>query len=358
MSCGIIGFPQVGKTSLFQILTGKTPQESHGHSEAHIGVVEVPDQRLDRLVKLFTPLKTTYARVEYVDVGAITKDSLKETAYLTTLRNLDALAHVVRVFRNDAVPHFQGSIDPQRDIANLDLELILADLGVIENRLDKLEKDRKKIKNPGLEKEQFLLEKARQWLETEKPLREAAWSDEEQKQLRGFTFLSGKPMLLVLNAGEEEAGALESVLAKAGLDGLANRPHTLATAVSAKIEAELAIMSDSEAQEFLASYGLHESGRSRLLRATHELLGFIVFFTVGDKECRAWTIPRGATAAQAAGAIHSDLEKHFIRAEVVRWDELLEAGSLAGARQKGVLRLEGKEYVVQDGEIVHIRHSG
>ena len=357
MSCGIIGYPQVGKTSLFQILTGKTLQDSHGRSEAHIGVVEVPDQRLDRLAKLFTPLKTTYARVEYVDVGAISRDSLKETGYLTNLRNMDSLAHVVREFRNDAVPHIQGSIDPQKDIASLELELILSDLVVIENRLDRLEKDRKKIKNPALEKEQILLEKARQWLETEKPLRDATWSEEEQKQLRGFTFLSGKPMLLVLNAGEE-AGALEAVLAKAGLGHLANRPHTLATAVSAKIEAELAMMTDSEAEEFLASYGLHESGRSRLLRATHELLGFIVFFTVSEKECRAWTIPRGATAVQAAGAIHSDLEKHFIRAEVVRWDELLEAGSLAAARQKGVLRLEGKDYVVQDGEIVHIRHSG
>ena len=356
MSCGIIGLPQVGKTSLFQILTGKTPQDSR--ETQHIGTVSVPDERLDKLSKLFSPPRTIYARVEYVDVAAISKDSLKETAFLGGLRNMDALAHVVRVFRDDSVPHLKGSIDPKRDIESLELDLILADLGIVENRLERLEKDRKKLKTPELEREQILLEKAKLWLESEKPLREATWTDEEKKRLRGFTFLSEKPMLLVLNVGEEDVTAMQDALAQAGLEHLRNRPNTLATAVSAKIEAELAMMSEAEAQEFLNSYGLRESGRTRLLRATYELLGSIVFFTVGEEECRAWTIPRGATAVQAAGAIHSDLSKHFIRAEVVPWNELLETGSLAAARQKGTLRLEGKEYIVQDGEIVHIRHSG
>ena len=359
MSCGIIGLPQVGKTSLFQILTGKTPEGSHGHGETqHIGVVPVPDDRLDRMSKLFSPPRTIYARVEYVDVAAISKDTLKETGYLGSLRNMDALAHVVRVFRDDSVAHAKGSIDPKRDIESVELDLILADLGIIENRLERLEKDRKKAKTPELEREQILLEKARQCLETEKPLREADWDEEEKRRLRGFTFLSAKPMLIVLNVGEEEVTAMDDVLPQLGLDNLRSRPNTLATAVSAKIEAELAMMSDSEAGEFLKSYGLRESGRTRMLRATLDLLGYIVFLTVGEDECRAWTIPRGATAVQAAGAIHSDLAKHFIRAEVVAWDQLLEAGSFAAARQKGVLRLEGKEYVVQDGEIVHIRHSG
>lgn len=358
MSCGIIGLPQVGKTSLFQILTGKTLADSHAHGEQHIGTVAVPDERLDRLSKLFSPPRTIYAKVEYADVAAISKETLKETGYLASLRNMDALLHVVRVFRDDSVAHIKGSIDPKRDIADVEFDLMLADLGIIENRLERLEKDRKKIKNPELEREQALLERAKNWLETEKPLREAVWSDEEKKRLRGFTFLSEKPLLLVLNVGEEEVTNLDAVLAEAGLSDLGSRPQTLATAVSAKIEAELALMSEADAAEFLKSYGLRESGRTRLLRATYELLGFIVFFTVGEEECRAWTIPRGATAVQAAGVIHTDLAKHFIRAEVVPWEQLLETGSLAAARQKGVLRLEGKDYVVHDGEMVHIRHSG
>ncbi len=358
MACGIIGLPQVGKTSLFQILTGRTPADSHGHGEQHIGTVAVPDGRLDRLSKLFSPPRTIFAKVEYVDVAAISKDTLKETGYLASLRNMDALLHVVRVFRDESVPHLKGSIDPKRDIADVEFDLMLADLGIIENRLERIEKDRKKLKTPELEREQVLLEKAKQWLESEKPLREAPWSGEEKKRLRGFMFLSEKPMLVVLNVGEEEVADLEAVLTQAGLNDIRNRPQTLATAVSAKIEAELALMSEADAAEFLKSYGLHESGRTRLLRATYELLGYIVFFTVGEEECRAWTIPLGATAVQAAAAIHTDLSKHFIRAEVVPWDQLLETGSLAAARQKGILRLEGKDYVVHDGEIVHIRHSG
>src|SRR3990172_5238590 len=296
MSCGIIGLPKVGKTSLFQILTGKTPEGGHGHGETqHIGVVPVPDERLVRLSQLFSPPRTIYARVEYVDVAAISKDSLKETAYLGNLRNMDALAHVVRVFRDDSVPHVKGSLDHQRDIASVELDLILADLGIIENRLERLEKDRKKIKNPELEREQILLEKARQWLETEKPLREADWSEEEKKRLRGFTFLSEKPMLIVLNVGEEQASQGDEILNDPKLKPLWDRPGTLAVAVCGKLEAELAMMSEEEARDFLASYGLKEPARDRLVRASHALLGLIVFFTVGEKECRAWNIPRGPT---------------------------------------------------------------
>ncbi len=358
MACGIIGLPQSGKTSLFQILTGKT-LELHTHADTqHIGAVTVPDDRLERLAKIFSPPRTIYAKVEYIDVGAISKETLKENAYLATLRTMDALAHVVRAFHDESVPHVKGSIDPKRDIADVELEMMLADLGIIENRLERLEKDRKKINNPELAREQELLEKARKHLESEKPLREADWNEEEKKRLKGFTFLSGKPLLIVVNVGEEDAAELDNVIPKFGLDHLKGRPNTVVTAVSAKVEAELAMMSEAEAKEFLASYGLHESGRTRLLRATFELLGFIAFFTVGEDECRAWTIPRGSTAVQAAGAIHTDLAKHFIRAEVVPWKELLDAGGFAVARQRGVLRLEGKDYVVHDGEVVHIRHSG
>ena len=359
MRCGIIGLPQVGKTSIFRVLTHAAAPETHRYGEAqHIGVVEVPDPRLDQLAKLFSPPKITYATVEYVDVAALGQDTLKETAYLAQLRQVDALFHVVRCFADDAVPHIKGSVDPQRDISSVELDLLLSDLGVIENRLAKLEKDRKKIQDMELEREQALLEKASQWLEGDNPLRAAPWTEEEQKRLKGFAFLSEKPMLIVLNLGEEQWGDRERMLQEPAFQTLGQRPQTQLITVCGKLEAELAQMPDTEAADFLASYGLAEPGRDRLIRATHEILGLISFLTVGEKECRAWSIPRASTALDAAASIHSDLAKHFIRAEVIEWQKLLEAESLAAARQKGTLRLEGKDYVVHDGEIVHIRHSG
>ena len=357
MRCGIIGLPQAGKTTLFQILTRATTQASHRHGEAqHIGTVVIPEKRVDRLAKLFSSLKTVYPTIEYVDVAAIGKDTLKETAYLMTLRNMDALVHVVRLFRNEAIPYAKGSLDPQRDIASVELDLILTDLGVVENRSEKLEKDRKKIKNPDWEKEQVLLEKARQCLEAEKPLREADWTDEEKKRLRGFAFLSEKPMLIVLNIGEEFVGGMEEALRSTGLDQI--RLHTRSTVVCGKLEAEMATLPDLEMAEFLQGYGLAESATQRVIRATLDVMEQILFLTAGEKESRAWLAPKGATAAQAAGVIHSDLEKHFIRADAIPWEKLLEAGDYAAARQKGLLRLEGKEYVVQDGDVLIIRHSG
>ena len=359
MRCGIIGLPQAGKTSIFRVLTHAPAIESHQHKDAQqIGIVRVSDSRLDQLARLFTPEKTVYATVECMDVAPIGEDTLRETAYLTALKQTDALLHVVRIFADDTVPHLKGSLDAARDVSDVDLELILTDLGVIENRLARIEKDRKKIQNPELVRETELLEHAKKVLEDNRPLRSAEWTDEEKKRLRGFTFLSEKPMLIVFNVGEDQASQGDEMLNDPKLRPLWDRPGTLGVAVCGKLEAELALMPEDEAADFLASYGLKEPGRDRLVRASHALLGLIVFFTVGEKECRAWNIPRGATAQQAAGVIHSDLEKHFIRAEVIPWDQLLEAGSLAVARQKATLRLEGKEYVVKDGEIVHIRHSG
>lgn len=359
MRCGIIGLPQVGKTTLFQILTRTRPAASHHREDVqHIGVVPVLDDRLDRIARSFARAKLTYATVEYTDLAPVGKETLQEASYLAALRTLDGLVHVVRLFRNDAVPHVPGSLNPQRDILNVELELILADLSVIENRLKKLEKDRKKIPGADWEKEQTLLGKVRRWLETEKPLREADWTPEETRQLKGFSFLSAKPMLYALNVGEENVGELEEMVRSAGLDSLADRRQTRATAIAGKLEAEMALLADSDAAEFMREYGLQESGVKRVIRATYELLGLISFFTLSEKECRAWSIPRGTTALQAAGAVHSDLEKHFIRAEVIAWDQLLEVGDLAAARQKGILRLEGKDYVVQDGDMVQIRHSG
>ena len=359
MKCGIIGLPQAGKSSIFRVLTHAPEIEAHQAKDAQrVGIARVPDRRLDQLLPLFSPKKTIYATVECVDVAPIGEDTLRETAYLTALKQTDALLHVVRVFQDDTVPHLKGSIDAARDISDVDLELILTDLSVIENRLARIEKDRKKGQSSELAREQELLERAKKILEENRPLRSGDWSEEEKKRLRGFTFLSEKPMLIVFNIGEDQAAQGDTILNDAKLKQLWDRPGTSAVAVCGKLEAELAMMSEEEAKDFMASYGLEEPGRDRLVRAAHALLGLIVFFTVGEEECRSWNVRRGATAQQAAGVIHSDLEKHFIRAEVIRWDQLLEAGSMAAARQKGTLRLEGKDYIVQDGDICHIRHSG
>ncbi|OLB23053.1 MAG: redox-regulated ATPase YchF [Acidobacteriales bacterium 13_2_20CM_55_8] len=361
MKTGIIGLPQVGKTSLFGILTkAKLSEQAYANPrEAHVGVAKVPDDRLDRLASLFSPKKLTHASVEYVDVGAIGQDALKETAYIGHLRNVDALAHVVRAFEDPAIPHV-GPIDPLRDIKNVEFDLMVSDLGQIEKRLERLEKDLKKMRSAELEKEFDLLKRAKAHLESERPLREMEMTPEDKKRLRGFMFLSEKPILYVLNVSEaaELGKELENAVGRFKLSEAASRPNAGVTAICGRVEAELAEMSDSDVAEFLSSYGLKESGLARLIRTTYTLLGLISFFTVGEDECRAWTIPVHTRAVEAAGAIHSDLEKHFIRAETIRWDQLLEAGSEANARARGTLRLEGKDYIVQDGDVLHIRHSG
>src|SRR5213595_805012 len=361
MKTGIIGLPQVGKTSLFRILT-KAHLSEHAYSnprEAHVGIAKVPDDRLDRLAALFKPKKLTHASVEYVDVGAIGQEALKESAYLGHLRTVDALAHVVRAFDDLSIPHV-GPIDPLRDIKNVDFDLMVSDLGQIEKRLERVEKDLKKMRSVDLEKEFELLKRARAQIESERPLRELEMTPEDKKRFRGFMFLSEKPILYVLNITESThlGKDLEAAVAKYGVAEVASRPNSGATAICGKVEAELAEMSDADAAEFLSSYGLQESGLTRLIRKTYELLGLVSFFTIGEDECRAWTIPVNTRAVQAVGAIHSDLEKHFIRAVTIRWDQLLEAGSEAAARAKGILRLEGKDYIVQDGDVLHIRHSG
>src|SRR5215467_3851148 len=361
MKSGIIGLPQVGKTSLFRMLT-KANLSDHAYSnprEAHIGVAKVPDDRLDQLAAVYKPKKLTHATIEYVDVGAIGQDALKETAYIGHLRQVDALIHVLRAFEDDAIPHV-GPIDPLRDIRNVEFDLMVSDLGQIEKRLERLEKDLKKMRSPELEKENELLLKAKAHLETEKPLREMEMSADDKKRVRGFMFLSEKPILYVLNIGESSqlGKDLEAAAEKYKLAEVAGRLNAGASAICGKVEAELSEMSDEDAAEFLSSYSLKESGLARLIRTSYHLLGLISFFTAGEDECRAWTIPVHTRAVEAAGAIHSDLEHHFIRAETIRWDQLLEAGSEANARAKGTLRLEGKDYIVQDGDVMHIRHSG
>ena len=261
------------------------------------------------------------------------------------------MVHVVRAFEDDTVPHPESSVDLERDVRNFDAELILADLASVEKRLERLDKDLKKIKDDSLARERDLLRGVHKWLETERPLREMEISDADRRQLRGFAFLSEKPMIYSINLGDDQVEQIPGTPE----ESVANTERVY---VCGKLEAEMAELPPEELSAFLADYGLHESGMERLIRSTYHLLGMISFLTAGEEECRAWTIRRGTKAHQAAGAIHTDFEKHFIRAEVSRFDDFREHPSFAELRENGLLRLEGKEYEVCDGDIVNVRHSG
>jgi ribosome-binding ATPase len=358
MQTGIIGLPLVGKTSLFRILTRARVEARSAPNQTHVGIARVPDVRLVKLAEVFTPKKITYATIEYVDIGGLQKDREKNAASLVPLREADALAHVVRLFEDPAVPREAGPLDAVRDIENVEIELMLNDLEQASKRIERVEKDLKKKKDPLVEAELALLTRCRQALESEKPLRELEFKPEERKMLHGFKFLTQKPMLYVLNLGDEEATEADRAVERHHLERLAGKPQTAVVPFYGKIEAELAELGDAESAEMMRAYGLTESGRDRLIQATYRLLGLISFLTCGEPEVRAWTIERGMTAPKAAGAIHSDIERGFIKAEVVNWENLLAAGSFAVARERGQVRLEGKEYVVQEGDVILFRHSG
>ena len=358
MQTGIIGLPQVGKTSLFRVLTRVRVETRSAPAEAHVGIARVPDVRLRKLAEVFKPKKITYATIEYVDIGGMQKDREKNKATLVPLREADALAHVVRLFENPAMPHEAGSIDALRDIVSVDIELILNDLEQTAKRIERIERDLKKKRDPLLEAELHLLNRCQQALEAETPLRELEWKPEEEKMLTGFMFLTRKPMLYVLNLGDEEAPEIDRAVEKHHLAKLASKPQTAVVPFCGKIEAELSELDDPEAAEMMRAYGLMESGRDRLIGASYRLLGLISFLTCGEPECRAWTIRRGMTAQEAAGAIHTDIQKNFIKADVVNWEGLLQAGSFAVARERAQVRLEGKEYMVQDGDVILFRHGG
>ncbi|MCW5978516.1 MAG: redox-regulated ATPase YchF [Bryobacteraceae bacterium] len=357
MKTAIIGLPMVGKTSLFTILTGVHEHARVGALEARQGVARVPDPRLDALAEVFQPGKVTHATMEYLDFPSISKEALRDPKYLAAMRLADALAHVLRVFDDDTIPHERGSVDPARDLDDVETELILSDLVVIEKRLERLDKDRKKIKSADLDREFELLTEAKATLEDNQPLRAMTLDPEGEKRIRGFGFLSQKPILYVLNIGEEEAPRLHDIERDFAHKRLAGHPRTAVTAICGKIEAELAELDPAEARDYLASYGLPESGLERIITAGYSLLGLMSFLTAGETEVRAWTVPVHSPALKAAGAIHTDFEKKFIRAEVVNWKTLVDLGGYAGAREKGQLRLEGKEYVVQDGDVLVIRHG-
>jgi hypothetical protein len=324
-----------------------------------VGVSRVPDDRLDQLTALFNPRKHVPATVEFADIAGIGGAKTGAAALLDVapFRNADALLHVVRMFRDPSVPHPAGSIDPARDVRTMEDEVILADLGVVERRLERLEKDLKKAANPELKKEQGILLRCRDALEQGKALRALDLSPEDAKRLRGFQFLSAKPLLIVLNLDEADLPRADEAVKLAGIESFLAGAATRAVPICAKIELEIAQLESEDAAAFMADLGLHESGLDRVIRASYDLLGYISFFTVGEDENRAWSIPRNTPAVVAAGEIHTDIARGFIRAEVVRYEHLLARKTLAACREHGELRLEGKDYIVQDGDVINFRHA-
>ena len=357
MKAGIIGLSTAGKSSLFQLLTGAPAPPPGGRPEPRVGVARVPDARVERLAEMYRPKKKTLATVDYVDVPGVAKGEGSALVDLPALRGVDALVHVVRAFESDLAPHPDGSVDAMRDARMLELELILADLGAVEGRLERLEVNIKKLNRAEDVAERALFLKMKEALEAEKPLRELPFTDDERRRLKNYSFLSEKPILLVVNVGEERIKDAEAMLASSGLAGFAAAPGRAICAVSATIEAEVAQLSPEDARAFRDDLGLAEPGLDRVIRTSYALLGLISFLTAGEDECRAWTIRRGTKAQTAAGTIHSDIERGFIRAEVVSFDDLVAAGSLAACRDKGTLRLEGKDYVVRDGDVINFRFN-
>ncbi len=367
----ITGLPYVGKTTLFNLLTGghaPTGAFAGAEGETNVGVAKVPDRRVDKLSALYKPKKTTYAEVTYRDLGLAPRVATGATGHATQagqgisaqklgdLRTSDALVHVVRAFRDASVPHVNSSVDPKRDLATLELELLFADHVVVERRLERIEPELRSAKGPEREqkeRERAVLQKAMAALDAETPLRDAGLDEEERKEVRGYRFLTLLPQLVVANLDEDDVGAADAVLGPLREAAAKHRAMSV-VGVCAKLEAEIAQLEPAEAAAFRADLGLHEPALDRVIHATYQLLGLISFFTVGDDEVRAWTIPAGLPAQQAAGAIHSDLERGFIRAEVIGWEDLLKAGSEANAKKQGIMRTEGKTYPVKDGETLHV----
>ena len=358
MQVTIVGLPGSGKTTVYNALTGghaETGGFSGGRAAPNVSVVKVPDERVDRLSALFVPKKTTYADVTYVDVAipaGAAREGTVNPDVLAQVRNADALVHVARAFDDPTAP---TPADPWRDVEDLDLEFTVADLGVIEKRLEKLATQGRhgsQAERDLAQREEELLRRIEPHLSEGRPIRSFGLTDDEELLLRGYRFLTQKPVLIVLNIDEgrlPEAASLEG----SGRERYVS-PHSDVAALAGKIESELGELPDDDARLFMDDLGIEEPSRGRVIRLTYALLGLFSFFTAGEDECRAWTLRRGATAVEAAGTIHSDLARGFIRAEVISVDDLLGAGSLAEARKRGILRQEGKTYQVQDNDVLQI----
>jgi len=365
---GIVGLSNSGRTTVFNALTGQNLETTIYPTisgDPHKGVVKVPDQRLDKLSSVYKPKKTTYATVEYIDYIGLTKGDVSQNRKVFDLiKDVDAIVHVVRAFKDDRVVHPLGEVDPLRDIGTVELELIFGDLELIEKRLQRMEEGLKKGKRPD-EGEKKLLLKCREALEHEVPLRHVDFNEEEKKVMSHLQFISRKREVVVLNIGEELLNTeAERDILKRAEEYFGNKYKTssLATrhailSLCGKVEMELAGISPEDARPFLDDLGIKEPALSRLIRACYDVLGFISFFTYVGDEVRAWTITKGTSAVRAAGKVHSDIERGFIRAEVVSFEDFLSSGSVHAAKEKGLLRLEGKTYEVKDGDIINFRFN-
>lgn len=362
MKLGILGPPQSGKTTLFAALTrGQTPPSaSRGGEKVHLGSVKVPDGRLDALRDMYQPKKFTPAKVDYVDAPPVEaapgRTERGALAALAALRDVDAFVLVVRAFEDPAVPHFRDPVDPARDASWLASELLLEDLAVVERRIERIEKSLKVGKKPEDPNEYEALKRVKEALENERPASSAGLNAPQERALRGFRLLSACPWIVVVNADDAamkrgEAALVDPVRARFA------EPRPPVIALSAKTEAELASLAEEETKEFMQVLGIEEPGLTRMIRLSYEALGLLSFFTVGPDEVRAWTVRDGALAPEAAGAIHSDLERGFIRAEVISYDDLMKLGAMNKARDQGLLRTEGKDYRVRDGDILNVRFS-
>jgi len=366
MEIGIIGLPSVGKTTLFNIVT-KNFVKTGGYSTSdapNMGVATVPDPRLSWLSEQFKPKKTTFAAINFIDVAGLVEGATKKDSFsgkfLASLRAVDALVHVVRCFEDDNVPHPMESIDPVRDISTVETELILGDMGVVEKRLERLESDISKGRNKAeAEKELPLLRRIYAHLESVQPIRGLELTADEEHMLKGYTFLTAKPMLYALNLGDGQSFSPELLpgLPVEERDGVLFVNGNATIAFQGKLEEEIAQLPEEEVADFLAAMDITEPAAHTLIRACYYALNVISFFTVGEDECRAWTTKRGDTAPVAAGRIHSDLERGFIRAESFSYDDLRRLGTVQAVKEAGLFKLEGKTHVVEDGEILNIRFN-
>jgi ribosome-binding ATPase len=352
MKLGIIGLPQSGKTTVFNALTrGDRPVTmSGGRFEVHMAVVDVPDPRIVELSQLFSPKKTTYAKVTYADIAGLEGSAGGNISgpLLTQLSQMDGFIHVVRCFESDSVPNAAESIDPQRDVDTMEVEFIINDLIIVERKLERLAEEKlRNARDKGeIERERELFERLMTHLSEEKPLREFEFSRAELKITSGYGFLSSKDLLIVLNLGEDQAAP-----------AIDYPCQVCVVSLQGQLEMEISQLPPDDAQLFMEEYDIAEPSLNRMIRNSYALMNLQSFFTVGEDEVRAWTVRQGAVAPEAAGVIHSDLQKGFIRAEVIPYQELVSLGSMTAARSKGKLRLEGKEYLVQDGDIMHVRFN-
>jgi GTP-binding protein YchF len=364
MKIGIIGLPFVGKTTVFNALTcaqARVGEFSLGVKEANRGVVKVPDERVYKLATLYKPKKVTPAEVEYIDVGGLvkeTKEKASEGEFYHSLREVDALAHVVRVFQDENVMHVSGSVNLKRDVKNLDVDLILIDLDITEKRLKRLEKSVTSTKDDEEKKELQILQRFKESLDQGIPLREVELSPDEEKLIRGYAFLSLKPVLLILNIDETQHGEKEKLELECSELVISRRAAGCSVcSICGKLEMELSQLEEKDRGDFMAELGIKESAIERVIDVSYNLLDLISFFTANENEVKAWPVASGIKAIKAAGVVHSDMERGFIKAEVIGFDRLWELGSTQKAKEKGELRLEGKDYVVQDGDVIFFRFN-